>query len=203
MPIRRSEGTCSAPTTTPATSAPSATPTIVPNRRGSAITRRRRRGRRGVGVAISLPGCYGDGGSSQVRSRGVTGIDWLIVCIVLLLALFGWAQGFLAGALALAGFAVGAWLGTRVGPLVLHGGRQSPWAPAFGLIGALVAGAVLALGFEGLGARLRARLRNPAVTAADGLLGAVLTGCVGLGMAWVLGALALANGGEARREVQQ
>jgi hypothetical protein len=133
----------------------------------------------------------------------VTGIDWLIVCIVLLLALFGWAQGFVAGALALAGFAVGAWLGTRIGPLVLHDGRNSPWAPAFGLIGALVAGAVFALGFEGLGARLRSRLHNPAVTAVDGLLGAVLTGCVGLGMAWVLGALALANGGDARREVQQ
>ena len=133
----------------------------------------------------------------------MTGIDWLIVCIVLLLALFGWAQGFVAGALALLGFAVGAWLGTRIGPLVLHDGRNSPWAPAFGLIGALVAGAVFALGFEGLGARLRSRLRNPAVTAVDGLLGAVLTGCVGLGMAWILGALALANGGDARREVQQ
>jgi S1-C subfamily serine protease len=62
---------------------------------------------------------------------------------------------------------------------------------------------VFALGFEGLGARLRSRLRNPAVSAADGLLGAVLTGCVGLGIAWVLGALALANGGDARREAQQ
>ena len=35
------------------------------------------------------------------------------------------------------------------------------------------------------------------------MLGAVLTGCVGLGVAWVLGALALANGGDARREVQR
>ena len=91
--------------------------------------------------------------------KPMTGIDWLIVGIVLLLALFGWAQGFVAGALALVGFALGAWLGTRIGPLVLHGGRRSPWAPAFGLIGALVAGAVFALGFEGLGARLRGALR--------------------------------------------
>jgi S1-C subfamily serine protease len=133
----------------------------------------------------------------------VTGIDWLIVGIVLLLALFGWAQGFVAGALALLGFAFGAWLGTRIGPLVLHDGRRSPWAPAFGLIGALVAGAVFALGFEGLGARLRGRMSSPAASAADGMLGAVLTGCVGLCLAWVLGALALANGGEARHEVQR
>jgi S1-C subfamily serine protease len=132
----------------------------------------------------------------------VTGIDWLIVGIVVLLALFGWAQGFVAGALALVGFAVGAFVGTRVGPLVLSGGRSSPWAPAFGLIGALLAGAVFATGFEGLGARLR-RLVPPGMTAIDGLMGAVLTGCVGLGIAWVLGALALANGGDARREAQQ
>jgi S1-C subfamily serine protease len=46
-------------------------------------------------------------------------------------------------------------------------------------------------------------VRSSAATAADGLLGSVLTACVGLGITWVLGALALANGGEARREVQR
>jgi S1-C subfamily serine protease len=133
----------------------------------------------------------------------VTGIDWLIVGVVVLLALFGWAQGFVAGALALLGFAVGAWLGTRIGPMVLDEGNRSPWSPAFALIGALIAGMVFAIGFEGVGSRLRGRVRSGAATAADGLLGAVLTACVGLGIAWVLGALALANGGEARREVQR
>jgi S1-C subfamily serine protease len=133
----------------------------------------------------------------------VTGIDWLIVGVVVLLALFGWAQGFVAGALALLGFAVGAWVGTRVGPLLLEDGRRSPWSPAFGLVGALIAGMVFAIGLEGVGARLRGRVRSPAATAADGMLGAVLTACVGLGVTWVLGALALANGGEARREVQR
>ena len=133
----------------------------------------------------------------------MTGIDWLIIGVVLLLALFGWAQGFVSGALALVGFAIGAWLGTRVGPLFLDDGRRSPWSPAFGLVGALIAGMILALGFEGVGSRLRGRVKSPTATAADGFAGAVLTGCVGLGIAWVLGALALANGGEARREVQR
>jgi S1-C subfamily serine protease len=133
----------------------------------------------------------------------VTGVDWLIVGIVLLLALFGWAQGFVAGALALLGFAAGAWIGTKVGPLVLDDGKRSPWSPAFGLVGALIAGMVFAIGFEGLGSRLRGRVRSPAMSAADGILGALLTACVGLGITWVLGALALANGGDARREVQQ
>jgi S1-C subfamily serine protease len=50
---------------------------------------------------------------------------------------------------------------------------------------------------------LRGRVRSPAATAVDGLMGAMLTACVGLGITWVLGALALANGGEARREVQR
>ena len=118
----------------------------------------------GVGDRVSTAG---RGGStaltvrrSPVRSDDVTGIDWLIVGVVVLLGLFGWAQGFVAGALALVGFAVGAWVGTRIGPLLLDDGRRSPWSPAFGLVGALIAGMVFAIGFEGIGARLRGRVRR-------------------------------------------
>jgi len=133
----------------------------------------------------------------------VTGVDWLIVGVVIVLALFGWAQGFVAGVFGLLGFAAGAWVGMRLGPLVLGEGRRSAWAPAFGLIGAVAGGALLALGLGGLGARLGRRLRSPAATAADGLAGAALTACVGLGVAWILGVAALASGGEARRAVQR
>jgi S1-C subfamily serine protease len=133
----------------------------------------------------------------------VTGIDWVILGAVVLLALFGWAQGFIAGALALVGFAAGAWLGTRLAPLVLEGGRESTWAPAFALVGAIVAGGVLAASFEGVGARVRARFSSPAFAAVDGALGAVLTGCVGLLVAWVLGAVALRADPDIRRDVQR
>jgi hypothetical protein len=133
----------------------------------------------------------------------MTGLDWIVLGIVILLALFGWAQGFVAGALALIGFVIGAWVGTRVGPLVLDDGADSGWAPAFGLMGALVGGAILAMGFEGIGARLRARVRTPAAAALDGALGAVLTACMGLGIVWVLGAVALGSGGELRQAVQR
>ena len=133
----------------------------------------------------------------------MTGIDWVIIGAVVLLALFGWAQGFIAGALALVGFAAGAWLGTRVAPLVLEGGRESTWAPAFALVGAIVAGGVLAASFEGVGARLRARFSSPAFAAVDGALGAALTACVGLLVAWVLGAVALQAGPDIRRDVQR
>jgi hypothetical protein len=133
----------------------------------------------------------------------LTGIDWVIVGAVVLLGLFGWAQGFISGVLALIGFVVGAWVGTRIAPLVLSGGRESQWAPAFALIGAIMAGGVLAAGFEGVGARLRARLRSPAFATVDGALGAILTACVGLLIAWVLGAVALRADPDVRRDVQR
>jgi S1-C subfamily serine protease len=133
----------------------------------------------------------------------MTGIDWVILGAVVLLALFGWAQGFVAGVLALIGFAAGAWLGTRVAPLVLEGGSESQWAPAFALVGALVAGGILAASFEGVGARLRARFSSPAIAAVDGALGAALTACIGLLIAWVLGAVALQSGPDIRRDVQR
>jgi S1-C subfamily serine protease len=133
----------------------------------------------------------------------LTGIDWVIVGAVVLLGLFGWAQGFISGALALVGFAAGAWLGTRIAPVFLSGGRESAWAPAFALVGAIIAGGVLAASFEGVGARLRARLRSPAFATIDGALGAVLTACVGLLVAWVLGAVALRADPDIRRDVQR
>jgi S1-C subfamily serine protease len=135
----------------------------------------------------------------------VTGVDWIIVGLVLLLALFGWAQGFISGVLAFAGLALGAWLGTRIGPLVLSEGAHSPWAPAFGLLGALIVGAALAGLFEAFGAPVRRALAAlPGFAVADGVLGAVLVACAGLGVVWILGALAVQSGGfRMREEVQR
>ena len=102
----------------------------------------------------------------------MTGLDWVIIGLVVLLALFGWAQGFVAGLLAFVGFAAGAFLGTRIAPLVLSDGNHSPYAPVFALMGALLVGAVLAVGFEGMGAscaagwRARRRSRRPTACSA-------------------------------------
>ena len=133
----------------------------------------------------------------------MTGVDWIIVGLLLLLALFGWAQGFVTGALALIGFALGAWLGTRLAGLVLPDGSRNPWAPAIGLVGALCLGAAFAAGFEGLGFRLRSKLTLPGIGFVDGILGALLTACVGLGVVWILGAVAVHSSGEVRYEVQR
>jgi S1-C subfamily serine protease len=121
----------------------------------------------------------------------MTGLDWAIVAFTALLAVYGYLQGFIVGAMSLAGFVAGAFLGTRLAPLLLTDGSRSPYAPLFGLLGAILVGGVLASGFEGLGGRVRGGLRLPGLRAVDGLLGAALTACVALGIAWIIGAVAL------------
>ena len=134
----------------------------------------------------------------------MTGLDWLIIVFCALLALFGYAQGFIVGVLSLIGFGLGALLGSRLGPLVLNGGSHSPYAALFGLIGALLVGGLFAAGLEGLGVRARSVLRFPGLRQVDGILGAALTACIGLGIAWIAGSLALQTTGSAslRRDLQ-
>jgi S1-C subfamily serine protease len=118
-------------------------------------------------------------------------LDWVIVGFTVLLSFYGYLQGFVVGALSLVGFALGAFLGTRLAPLLLSQGARSPYAPLFGLLGALLAGGVFASGLEGVGTRARSAMRLPGFRTIDGLLGAALTACVGLGIAWIVGAVAL------------
>ena len=120
----------------------------------------------------------------------MTGIDWLIVAFAAILAAFGFRRGFIVGVLSLGGFAIGAFIGTRLGPLLLPQGSSSPYAPAFGLFGAVLAGAILASGLEGVGLRLRRAIVLPGVSMLDGLLGAALGAALGLGIAWIVAAVA-------------
>lgn len=136
----------------------------------------------------------------------VTALDWIIVAFAVLGALAGWGRGFLVGALSLAGFALGAVIGTRVAPLLLKDGSASPYAPLLGLAGALIVGSIVAAGFSGVGYRLRRVARHvPGFGAVDGLLGAVLSACVALVVAWVAGAAALQAPGQSvlREQVQR
>ncbi len=135
----------------------------------------------------------------------MTGLDWTILGFTALLAALGFLRGFIVGALSLAGFAAGAFLGTRLAPALLSGGSASPYAPLFGLLGALLGGAVLAGGLEGLGLRLRSLVRLPGFGVFDGLLGAVLSVAVALGIVWVAGAVALQTPGARvlRTEIQR
>jgi S1-C subfamily serine protease len=122
----------------------------------------------------------------------VTVLDWAIVAFTIALALWGYRQGLIVGALTLGGFAVGASLGSRLGPLLLSQGSDSPYAPLCGALGALLVGALAAVALEGLALALRRRVvRHPVIHHADGAGGAALIGAVALGLAWIFGAVAL------------
>jgi hypothetical protein len=134
----------------------------------------------------------------------MTAVDWIIVAFTLLMAVWGYSQGLIVGALSLAGFVGGAILGSRLGPLLVHDGARSPYAPLFALVGAFLIGGVLASGLEILGFRLRRRL-GPGLGKLDGLGGAALIGCAGLVLCWIAGAVALQTPGarELRRDIQR
>lgn len=134
----------------------------------------------------------------------MTSIDWIIVGLVAAMAIWGFVQGLIVGALSLAGFAAGALVGARVAPLVLSDGSHSPYAPLFALLGAIFIGGILALMLETLGLHVKALLNTP-LGILDGIGGAVLLGALGIGLAWLFGAVALQTPGarELRRDIQR
>lgn len=136
----------------------------------------------------------------------MTVLDWAIVAFTVALALWGYRQGLLVGVLTLLGFGLGAFAGSRIVPLLLAEGSESPYAPLFAALGALLVGALAAVSLESLALGLRARLvRHRAVHVADGAGGAALVASVALGLAWVFGAVALQAPGttQLRADVQR
>src|SRR5687767_15951198 len=90
----------------------------------------------------------------------VTALDWIIIAFTCLMGVWGYAQGLIVGALSLVGFAGGAFLGSRLGPLLLEEGSESPYAPVFALLGGLLLGGIMASGLEMLGIQLRHSIWN-------------------------------------------
>jgi S1-C subfamily serine protease len=121
----------------------------------------------------------------------VTALDWIIVALTLTTAAAGYFQGFVVGAATLAGFGVGLFLGARLGQAVVADGSQSPYAPLFGLGGALIGGMLFGSALEALGYGLRRRITGPSLGIVDGLAGAVLSTGVALGLVWLAGSVVL------------
>jgi S1-C subfamily serine protease len=132
----------------------------------------------------------------------VTVLDWGIAAFTLALGLWGYRQGLIVGTLTLVGFALGAFAGSRFGPLLLNQGSESPYAPLCAALGALLVGALTAVTLESLALGLRARLvRGKGLHLADGAGGAALIASVALGLVWVFGAVALHAPGTAQLRV--
>jgi S1-C subfamily serine protease len=139
----------------------------------------------------------------------VTGLDWLIIVFALAMGVWGYQQGLIVGLLSLVGFAIGAFLGSRLGPALLPEGSHSPYAPATALAGALLIGGIVAVSLEGVAIAMRRRLlgaagRRPSVSIAESSGGAVLLVALALGLAWLFGAVALnAPGAKGLRKAVQ
>lgn len=122
----------------------------------------------------------------------MTSLDWVIAGILFCLALWGFRQGLIVGALGLAGLTAGAVLGSRLAPVLLDHGSNSPYAPLAALVGAIGVGSLVLAMAASLGGRVRdSAVQHPFWEVVDGIGGALLVAAVGLGVIWVLAAVAV------------
>jgi S1-C subfamily serine protease len=135
----------------------------------------------------------------------VTILDWVALVVVLCAALGGAVQGLVWSSLSLAGLLVGAFVGSRLAPHLLHGGAHSPYAPLVALVAAVGLAVALEVAGSTLGAVIRGRERARGLRTLDSIGGFVAGTLVGLGVVWVLGAMALQLPGQTdlRRAVQR
>jgi S1-C subfamily serine protease len=131
-------------------------------------------------------------------------LDVLIVVFALAMAALGWELGLVRSALPLAGFLAGAIIGGRLGPELLSGGANSPYAPVAGLLGGLIGGGLLAALLDAVGVGIRARLGAARwVRTVDGAGGAALLGLLALLLAWAFGAVIREAAAPGERAIRQ
>jgi S1-C subfamily serine protease len=118
----------------------------------------------------------------------VTWLDVVIVGFGLLMAVWGYSLGGLAGGLLVCGFVGGAFLGSRLGSLAVERASGS----RFDLFSALLVAVLLAAVLGVVGTSLRSRLGKGSARwlgVIDGLGGAALLACLSLGLVWLIGAV--------------
>jgi S1-C subfamily serine protease len=134
----------------------------------------------------------------------VSSADWVVIVVVAVSGLYGVAAGFLRGAFSLAGFALGAYLGARLAPVLLS--DASPYVPAIALAFAILGGMLM----RGVASLLAGVLRTslgviPGARLLDSLAGLVLGLAAGVLLCWAVGAVLLYLPGQPdlRRAVQK
>lgn len=117
-------------------------------------------------------------------------IDVLLLLGVAAFSILGAHRGLAAQALSLGGLALGAVLGSIIAPFLLT--DNSPWIPVAGLMGALVGAFLLGAVAGALGRPVRLFLStHPPLATVDRIGGIALGAAIALGIAWLIGVLAL------------
>ena len=132
-------------------------------------------------------------------------VDWIALALIVLAALSGFRRGLVVGVFSLAGLALGAYLGARVGPSFV-GGAEARWLPLVALGGAMLLAAV----GQAIGVMIGRNLRRGLLVLGplrvfDNLGGGMLGAVTGLVLCWVVGAVFLYIPGqtELRRYAQE
>jgi uncharacterized membrane protein required for colicin V production len=131
------------------------------------------------------------GVSLPSESSGVSTIDLIALGLVTLMALSGFRRGLVVGVFSLAGIALGAYLGARVGPSLVGGGRTA-WLPLVALGGAILFAAV----GQAIGVMIGRNLRRGLLVLGplrvfDNVGGGMLGAATGLVLCWAVGAVFL------------
>jgi uncharacterized membrane protein required for colicin V production len=134
---------------------------------------------------------------------GLNVADWIAIAIVLISAVGGFRRGLVLSAFSLVGLAVGAYVGSRLAPHLVHGGSDSTWTPVAGLIGAVLGAVLLQFAALSAGSFIRGGMRLTALRLIDSAGGLLLGGVIGLAIVWVGASVALLSPGQTgfRQEV--
>lgn len=114
-------------------------------------------------------------------------IDWCLLVLVVLYALSGYWQGFIAGAFSTAGLVIGGILGIKLAPVLLGDAAPSMWVSLGALFVVLVAASIGQGLFQYAGARVRDRVKWRPIRAVDAIGGAALSVVAVLLVSWMLG----------------
>ncbi|HEX7739668.1 MAG TPA: MarP family serine protease [Marmoricola sp.] len=114
-------------------------------------------------------------------------LDWCLVLLVVLYALSGYWQGFVAGAFATVGLVAGGLIGIWLVPILLGGAAPSMWVSLGALFIVLIAASVGQALFQYAGTRARDRIPWQPVRSLDAVGGSVLSVVAVLVISWMLG----------------
>ena len=118
-------------------------------------------------------------------------VDLIALALVTLTALSGFRRGLVVGVFSLAGLALGAYLGARVGPSLVGAG-QARWLPLVALGGAMLCAAV----GQAIGVVIGRNIRRGLLVLGplrvfDNIGGGMLGAVTGLALCWAVGAVLL------------